>query len=151
MKTQLQTFWRSFVRWAQREEPTAPAPIAKPSRQLAEPALELAPNDPLIAYFQRAPYVVEIDKLDIPSPALRALRAAGVQVAIPLVSQGELTGLLNLGPRLSGQDYSADDRKLLEDLATQVTPALRVAQLVRQQQIEAQTRERIAQERVYNP
>jgi serine phosphatase RsbU (regulator of sigma subunit) len=62
------------------------------------------------------------------------------------VSQGELIGLLNLGPRLSQQEYSADDRKLLNDLATQTAPAVRVAQLVRQQQQEAQERERIEQE-----
>jgi serine phosphatase RsbU (regulator of sigma subunit) len=62
------------------------------------------------------------------------------------VSQGELIGLLNLGPRLSQQEYSADDRKLLNDLATQTAPAVQVAQLVRQQQQQAQERERIEQE-----
>jgi serine phosphatase RsbU (regulator of sigma subunit) len=65
---------------------------------------------------------------------------------VPLVSQGELIGLLNLGPRLSQQEYSADDRKLLNDLATQTAPAVQVAQLVRQQQQQAQERERIEQE-----
>jgi serine phosphatase RsbU (regulator of sigma subunit) len=67
-------------------------------------------------------------------------------VVVPLVSQGELIGLLNLGPRLSQQEYSADDRKLLNDLATQTAPAVQVAQLVRQQQQQAQERERIEQE-----
>jgi serine phosphatase RsbU (regulator of sigma subunit) len=57
-----------------------------------------------------------------------------------------LIGLLNLGPRLSQQEYSADDRKLLNDLATQTAPAVQVAQLVRQQQQQAQERERIEQE-----
>ncbi|RPI25470.1 MAG: hypothetical protein EHM70_20025, partial [Chloroflexota bacterium] len=42
--------------------------------------------------------------------------------------------------------YSADDRGLLNNLATQAAPALRVAQLVRQQQLEAQARERIENE-----
>ena len=65
---------------------------------------------------------------------------------MPLLSQGELIGLLNLGPRLSEQDYSADDRRLLNNLAGQAAPAVRVAQLARQQQAEAQERERIDQE-----
>jgi serine phosphatase RsbU (regulator of sigma subunit)/anti-sigma regulatory factor (Ser/Thr protein kinase) len=65
---------------------------------------------------------------------------------VPLVSQGELIGLLNLGSRLSEQEYSADDRALLSNLATQAAPALRVAQLVRQQKEEARQRERIEQE-----
>jgi serine phosphatase RsbU (regulator of sigma subunit)/anti-sigma regulatory factor (Ser/Thr protein kinase) len=80
------------------------------------------------------------------SPALAAMKAAGVKLVVPLVSQGELLGVLNLGPRLSQQDYSSDDRALLNNLATQAAPALRVAQLVRQQQAEVRARERIEQE-----
>jgi len=90
--------------------------------------------------------VVEIDKLTMDSPALQALKAAEVKLTLPLVSQGELIGLLNLGSRLSEQEYSADDRKLLSDLSTQAAPAVRVAQLVRQQQVEARERERLEQE-----
>jgi serine phosphatase RsbU (regulator of sigma subunit) len=99
-----------------------------------------------VAYFASASGVVEIDKLDLDSPALRAMKEADIKVVVPLVSQGELIGLLNLGPRLSQQEYSADDRKLLSDLATQTAPAVQVAQLVRQQQQRAQERERIEQE-----
>jgi serine phosphatase RsbU (regulator of sigma subunit)/anti-sigma regulatory factor (Ser/Thr protein kinase) len=65
---------------------------------------------------------------------------------MPLISQGELIGLLNLGPRLSEQDYSTDDRRLLNTLVTQAAPALRVAQLARQQQAEARQLERMEQE-----
>jgi serine phosphatase RsbU (regulator of sigma subunit) len=114
--------------------------------QVAAPDLEIAPNDPILAYLATVSGVVEVEKLDLDSPALRAMRAADVKLVVPLVSQGDLIGLLNLGPRLSQQEYSADDRKLLSDLATQTAPAVRVAQLVRQQQQEAQERERIEQE-----
>ena len=76
----------------------------------------------------------------------RLLRQADIKVVVPLVSQGELIGLINLGSRLSEQEYSSDDHKLLADLAAQATPALRVAQLVKQQQIAAAERERIEQE-----
>ena len=54
--------------------------------------------------------------------------------------------MLNLGPRLSEQEYSSDDRKLLDNLAAQAAPALRVGQLVREQQAEAATRQRFEQE-----
>ena len=40
-------------------------------------------------------------------------------LVIPLVTQGELIGTLNLGPRLSEQDYSTDDRGLLTTLVAQ--------------------------------
>ena len=69
-----------------------------------------------------------------------------MKLVVPLVSQGELVGVLNLGPRLSDQDYSTDDRKLLDSLAAQAAPALQVAQLVRRQEAEARSRERIEQE-----
>lgn len=76
-------------------------------------------------------------------PALRALRVAGVRLIAPLAGQGELIGLLNLRGR-SEQVYTADDRQLLADLATQA--AVRVAQSCREQQIETQARERLEQE-----
>ena len=121
-------------------EPVAAAPA------MAAPALEISPNDPIVAYFQSASGAVAIQTLELDSPALEALKQAGVELAAPLVSQGELVGLLNLGPRLSGQDYSRDDRKLLDSLAAQAAPALQVAQLVRRQEAEARSRERIEQE-----
>ena len=122
------------------------AEVPQETPALGAPEIEIAPNDPILAYLASVSGVVETEKLDLDSPALRAMKAAGVKMVVPLVSQGELIGLLNLGPRLSQQEYSADDRKLLSDLATQTAPAVRVAQLVRQQQQEAQERERIEQE-----
>jgi serine phosphatase RsbU (regulator of sigma subunit)/anti-sigma regulatory factor (Ser/Thr protein kinase) len=123
-------------------EVAAPEAIGAPEQA----PVEIGPTDPLLAYFQSASEAVDIDALELDSPALRELRAAGVKLAIPLVSQGELIGVLNLGPRLSEQDYSSDDRRLLEKLAAQAAPALRVAQLVREQKAEAATRQRFEQE-----
>ena len=127
------------------EEPLSEATLQEEQEEEA-PQLQIAPNDPIVAYLASASGVVEIDKLDLHSPALDAMKASQIKVVVPLVSQGELIGLLNLGPRLSQQEYSADDRKLLNDLATQTAPAVQVAQLVRQQQRQAQERERIEQE-----
>jgi serine phosphatase RsbU (regulator of sigma subunit)/anti-sigma regulatory factor (Ser/Thr protein kinase) len=109
-------------------------------------AFEIAPTDPLLHYLQQAGGPVEVDKLKLDSPGLDALRAADVALVVPLVSQGELIGVLSLGPRLSEQQYSADDRKLLDNLAAQAAPALRVAQLVREQEADIRTRERYEQE-----
>src|SRR5688500_11335375 len=143
-----QSFWQSLFGRDGRQEPSEefPEPVVEAPSQEPGPEVEIAPNDPIVAYFASASGVVEIDKLDLDSPALRAMKEADIKVVVPLVSQGELIGLLNLGPRLSQQEYSADDRKLLNDLATQTAPAVQVAQLVRQQQQQAQERERIEQE-----
>jgi serine phosphatase RsbU (regulator of sigma subunit) len=141
-------FWRNLLKRDGGEPPGPEAPaVAEPSRQVAAPLmLEIAPDDPILAYLADTSGVVEVEKLDLDSPALRTMKEANIRLVVPLVSQGELIGLLNLGPRLSQQEYSADDRKLLSDLSTQTAPAVRVAQLVRQQQQEAQERERIEQE-----
>ena len=121
------------------------AGLVAPPQDDVEP-VDIAPNDPLLAYLQSASGAVDVEALELDSPALVELKAAGVKLAVPLVSQGELIGVLHLGPRRSEQDYSTDDRKLLENLAAQAAPALRVGQLVRQQQAEAATRQRFQQE-----
>ena len=125
--------------------PVEPAMSAQPARD-ASVAVDIAESDPLLAYLQTAPGPVELARLELVSPARPGLRDAGVALVVPLVSQGELIGTLNLGPRLSEQDYSTDDRRLLTTLAAQAAPAIRVAQLVREQAAEAAERERLEQE-----
>jgi serine phosphatase RsbU (regulator of sigma subunit)/anti-sigma regulatory factor (Ser/Thr protein kinase) len=141
----------SILRRAGRQNPTTQSPdqADPPAGQPTAAAaldLDIAPNDPLVAYFESASGAVDVDILELESPGLDALRAAGVKLVVPLVSQGELIGLLNLGPRLSDQDYSTDDRRLLDNLAAQAAPALRVGQLVREQETQARERERIERE-----
>jgi serine phosphatase RsbU (regulator of sigma subunit)/anti-sigma regulatory factor (Ser/Thr protein kinase) len=131
---------------AEEKDVRAEAATSPEEPELDVRPIEISPNDPIVAYFQSAPGAVDLEDLELDSPALAALREAGVKLAVPLVSQGELVGLLNLGPRLSDQDYSSDDRKLLDSLAAQAAPALQVAQLVRRQEAEARSRERIEQE-----
>jgi serine phosphatase RsbU (regulator of sigma subunit)/anti-sigma regulatory factor (Ser/Thr protein kinase) len=148
MSTSTGNFWKRLTR--RDVQPPAPiveiAPAPTAPRPITRSAAEIAPNDPLAAYFVANPGVVELGKLNLDSPALRAMKTAGVHLALPLISQGEMVGLLSLGPRLSEQNYSADDHRLLANLATQAAPALRVAQLAYQQQIEAAERERMEQE-----
>ena len=146
MATFLRSFWHSLVGQDRLEDEATELPPVEIRSPSEIPEVQIAPEDPLIGYFQNASGAVELDKINVNSPGLAALKAAGVKLVVPLISQGELIGLLNLGPRLSEQDYSTDDRKLLNDLATQASPAVRVAQLVRQQQVEARDRERLDQE-----
>ena len=127
--------------------PVTPA-IEEPGRPTDDRsiAVDIAESDPLLAYLQTASGPVEVARLELDSPAVQAMREAGVALVVPLVSQGELIGTLNLGPRLSEQEYSTDDRRLLTTLAAQAAPAIRVAQLVREQAAEATERERLEQE-----
>ena len=132
-----------------RTEPIGAAEPAQAPAQLAElpgVTVDIPESDPLFAFLQAAPGPVDLSRLELASPALDEMRRAGVALVVPLVTQGELIGTLNLGPRLSEQDYSSDDRRLLGTLAAQAAPAIRVAQLVQEQAAEAAERERYEQE-----
>jgi serine phosphatase RsbU (regulator of sigma subunit)/anti-sigma regulatory factor (Ser/Thr protein kinase) len=145
----MNAFAQTLLRVVGRRRHGARTGVERPREVLGlteAPPVAIAPNDPIIPYFQNASGTVDIEVLQLESAALAALKDAGVKIVVPLVSQGELIGLLNLGPRLSEQEYSGDDRRLLDNLAAQAAPALRVGQLVREQEAEARTRERLEQE-----
>lgn len=108
--------------------------------------LDIAPHDPFLSYCLNSKGIIDVERLLLDSPAVTAIKEAGVKLVVPLVSQGDLIGLINLGSRRSEQEYTSDDTKLLQDLSTQAAPALKVAQLVQQQKLEAIERERIQQE-----
>jgi serine phosphatase RsbU (regulator of sigma subunit)/anti-sigma regulatory factor (Ser/Thr protein kinase) len=146
MVTIMQRFQKMRSGRVKREDTAIQKTSEKRSSKIETSPIDIAPNDPIVAYFLSSPGATEIDKLHLDSPALRTIKLAGIKMVIPLISQGELVGLLNLGPRMSEQDYSTYDRTLLNDLATQAAPALRVAQLVREQRSQALERERIEQE-----
>lgn len=135
--------WRGTPVSAGPIEPAATLEVRAPS---IEPTIEIASNDPLLAYLTSVGGAVDVDALLLDSPAVLALRQAKVKLVVPLISQGELIGMLNLGARLSEQEFSADDRRLLNNLAAQAAPAVRVAQLVQEQEAEARERERYEQE-----
>lgn len=106
----------------------------------------LDPEDPFQTYLLQANDSVLIRELELDSPGLRDLRQQEVELVVPLISQGELVGLLNLGSRLSEQEYSIHDMLLLNMLASQAAPALRVAQLVHQYQMQSLQRQRMEAE-----
>ena len=82
MVTRLQDFWQALTRrvGVRSAAPAPRAPAAAQPRGPA-PAVEIAPDDPLAAYFLSAPGVVEVDKLNLASPALVAMKATGEQTA----------------------------------------------------------------------
>lgn len=141
----LQRIRDKWVKYDRREITVKPQPVVG-IRQEATASFEITPDDPLVAHFLRSSGVVDIHTIQIDSPALTAMRAQGVQLVVPLVSRDELIGLLALGPRMSEQQYSSDDRGLLNTLAIQAAPAVRVAQMIHEQQAAIRERERLNQE-----
>ncbi len=113
---------------------------------VAEKNGKIAPTDPLVTYFKNGAKTTELAHIALDSSALTALKNLGLTTIVPLVSQAELIGVINLAPANHEQNYSTEERRLLNELATKVAPSIRVAQLVRQQKKEAQVRERLNQE-----
>jgi hypothetical protein len=66
-----------------------------------------------------------------------------VPLIAPRTDGSELVGVLALGPRLSGQDYSYEDRTLLTGLADQAGTAIYVARLIQEKRDEARRREEV--------
>jgi serine phosphatase RsbU (regulator of sigma subunit) len=122
------------------------APVVEELYRTSPFDIMIAAGDPMRAFALSHSGSIEVSRLQLDSLMLRILRTNEVEIALPLISQGELIGLLTLGPRLDGQKYARADRSLLDTLAGQVAPALRVAQLAQAQQMQVRERERIEQE-----
>src|SRR5260370_28906027 len=129
-------------RWAREARRQSGEDGAHPATQ----ALPIAPDDPMRAALRKTAGVVDVAQLPADSPAVRALKASGAELIVPLASEGELLGVLVLGPRPGGERYSFDDDELLDILAAQVAPALRVGMVVHEQDVETSGRARIEQE-----
>lgn len=134
-----------------RRQKKADSPSEDASERASSPTRELDPveipsGDALETVLLSTGGPVELADVEVESKTIDRLREEGVELIVPLIGQGELLGALYLGQRLSDQPYSTDDRRLLGNLASQVAPAMKVAQLVREQQAEAKERERIQQE-----
>lgn len=108
--------------------------------------IEIDDGDPLLDFLQTAPGPLEIATLPQFSPAVQRMQAQGVRVVVPLITSGELVGVIALGARRSERTYTRTDKRLLDSLARYAAPALRLGQLMREQEAEARERERVDQE-----
>src|SRR5437016_10554849 len=117
MRVTLQSLWQRLV--GQNRAERVQQPVQYHAKSDNGIAIDIPLDDPLLAYCLTAPGILEIESLKIQSPALERLKANGIRILLPLVSQGELVGLLSIGPRLSEQGYTPDDYQLLNNLATQ--------------------------------
>jgi serine phosphatase RsbU (regulator of sigma subunit)/anti-sigma regulatory factor (Ser/Thr protein kinase) len=108
--------------------------------------IEVALDDPLLKILLAQTDIIELQSFHHDSPLGQALFDINTCITLPLISRGQLVGLLNLGSRLSGQKYEPYDQRLLIMLAAQAAPAVRVAELVLEQQNQALENERIEQE-----
>lgn len=83
----------------------------------------------------------DIDKLHqhaIKSATLKRLRALECNVAIPLQIKNQLTGLILLGEKVNGTEWTAQDISLIELIASQTISAIERASLFEGDQIKSE-------------
>ncbi|UCG38091.1 MAG: GAF domain-containing protein [bacterium] len=92
--------------------------------EVMEDCLDL--DDPLVSLMQEARRIITIFDLqedpaygEAGKACLPRFESLGIVIAVPLVFQGELTGLLALGRRKSGRFFTSEDTDLLRTLADQ--------------------------------
>jgi len=100
------------------------------------PRTVISGENPLINWLNLNDFIVTQQELetDIRFMALwgeerNVINDLGAEIFIPLNAKGELVGLLTLGPKLSEQTYSNEDKQTLLSLANQTAVAVQNAQL----------------------
>lgn len=117
-----------------------------PAKILGDDFDEIELDPATIDLLRRAPDPIDLDRQDLVTESLERFRDVYVKLVVPLLSQGELVGMLNLGNRLSDTDYSSQDYRLLEKLSSHTAAAVRVALLVREHDNDLRERERVENE-----
>ena len=98
----------------------------------------LSPSDPLPSFLIRTKRALHKEDLgrDLTGPAataaVRHLSRLGGELALPILSETQLTGFLVVGAKLSGDAFFAEDVDLLSTLASQAAIAITNAQLYQQ-------------------
>jgi len=107
-----------------RDDILEPAAVSGHWENLPE---RLFPNNPILRHARRTDDVLLADELlrkeDEPSPLAVSLRQTGIALVIPLIAAGQLTGIIFLGDKLSGDVYTTEDIGLLRILGKQATVA----------------------------
>lgn len=95
----------------------------------------LSPGNPLLEYLKKQGEILLVsdlrdllgnEKKELIEKEMDKRRA---EVAVPLFLEGELEGVLFLGPKLSGEPYTGEDENLFKTLVSQLTVAFKNARL----------------------
>jgi len=85
----------------------------------------LSPHLPVLEHMQERGQTWEIVPTAGEAPALAILQALEPECLVPMLGRdGQLLGLAVLGPRLSEESYSGEDKRLLDSVANQAGVAL---------------------------
>jgi hypothetical protein len=109
-------------------------------------AMAILGSDTAYGSLLRPGSILEVERQPSSSVLMQELRADGIALVVPLVTRGELIGLLTLGPRSDSLRYSFDDCRLLVMLADTCAAELANVQRAFVEGLIARHRDRIEQE-----
>ena len=130
-------------------DPTPVRRLPRPSAPVEQPgvAVDIPETDPLLAYLQSAPGPVDVARLELDSPgARRAARAPASPSSSRSSPRASSSARSTWGRASPSRTTPPTIAASSTTLAAQAAPAIRVAQLVREQAAEAAERERLEQE-----
>ena len=99
---------------------------------------DIEPDDPIIGYFQAFPEAVEIGNINLNSPTLERLKLSRARLVVPLIHQGKLICLLNLGEQIHNEEYLPEYQQWSGEQEDLAVIALRIAHWMRQHGVEIQ-------------
>ena len=76
----------SFIRRRRCDVGSSPDALSVRTRPVETPRLDIAPNDPIVAYFQTSYSVVDIDHPYLDFPSLGVMKAESFRLVVVLVS-----------------------------------------------------------------
>jgi serine phosphatase RsbU (regulator of sigma subunit) len=128
---------------------TAPGRLAAQAAPVAEGLEEISSDAPVLAELARRGKPWEVGG-ESGADVLPGLVGAKAECLVPILGrEGRLIGLIGLGPRLSEEPYSREDKRLLASVASQAGIALEGLQLAEQMAERIEADRRAAQEIEY--
>ena len=91
--------------------------------------IEIDSSSPIVAWLARTRDILVRDEVGKDVEVADAMDRLGITVWVPIVSQNRMIGIIALGEKLSGDDFSSEDLGLLTTLANQTAVALDNARL----------------------
>ena len=88
----IRNVWQTLIGHNSHRPQAVQTPTLERRRSAAVSEFEIAPDDPIIPYFQSSSGPLDVEQLVLDSPTLAALRETDAKLVVPLVSQGELIG-----------------------------------------------------------
>jgi len=128
---------------------TAPGRLAAQTAPVAEELEVISTDAPALAELARRGKPWEVP-VEFGGDVLSGLKGAKAECLVPILGrEGRLIGLIGLGPRLSEEPYSGEDKRLLASVASQAGIALESLQLAEQMAARIEADRRASQEMEY--